>query len=66
MTANSQTINDDVGTLQNETDTIKESMSQMSLNAGKINDAGSALGDIAGVMKQSISDIGEQVDRFTV
>jgi len=38
----------------------------MSSSALKINDAGDALNGIAGVMKQSINDIGEQVDSFSV
>ena len=66
MTENSRTIISDVTTLQRETDTIKDSMAQMGKSASKINDAGSALSEIALVMKQSIGDIGTQVDRFTV
>ena len=66
MTRNSQQIISDVSTLQKETDTIKDSMAQMGMSAGKINDAGSALSEIAGVMKKSINDIGSQVDSFTV
>lgn len=66
MARNSQTIISDVGTLQKETDTIKQSMSEMGTSAGRINEAGSALSEIAGVMKHSISDIGNQVDSFKV
>ena len=59
----SATIGEQISEIQR---TIQQSMSEMGESAAKINDSGSALSDIAGVMKQSISDIGAQVDLFTV
>lgn len=41
-------------------------MSEMGTSSGRINEAGSALSEIAGVMKHSISDIGNQVGSFKV
>ncbi|WP_191013395.1 methyl-accepting chemotaxis protein [Treponema zioleckii] len=66
MSENSQTIIEDVRTLKSETNTIKQSMDEMGVSATKINDAGSDLSDIAGIMQQSIMEIGSQVDQFTV
>jgi methyl-accepting chemotaxis protein len=66
MTRNSQRIISDVGTLQRETDTIKQSMQEMGDSAERVTGAGSALSEIAGLMKHSISDIGEHVDSFKV
>ena len=50
----------------NETESMKLSMDEMGMSTGKINDSGKALSEISSLMKDSISDIGKQVDQFTV
>ena len=41
-------------------------MDEMASDAGKINESGSELSEIADKMKASIDDIGSQIDQFTV
>lgn len=50
----------------NETESMKLSMDEMGMSTGKINDSGKALSEISSLMKDSISEIGKQVDQFTV
>ena len=46
--------------------TMKTSMDEMSIGARKINESGSELSQISEQMKDSITDIGGQIDQFTV
>ena len=66
MTNDSRVIMEEVGTLQNETSTMKHSMDEMGISAGKINATGDALAEINVLMENSISEIGKQVDQFKV
>jgi methyl-accepting chemotaxis protein len=45
---------------------MKDSMEEMSLGAEKINESGKQLSSISEKMKDSITDMGEQIDQFTV
>ena len=45
---------------------MKSSMDEMSVGARKINESGSELSQISEQMKDSITDIGGQIDQFTV
>ncbi len=66
MTQESRAIMEEVGTLQEETNAMKVSMEEMNKSAGKISKTGMALSDISNLMKNSIGEIGNQVDQFTV
>jgi methyl-accepting chemotaxis protein len=56
----------EVTNLQNATMAMNESMEEMSVGARKINETGATLSDISGKVKDSINQIGEQVDKFRV
>ncbi|MBQ7158586.1 MAG: cache domain-containing protein [Treponema sp.] len=56
----------EVQNLQNATMAMNESMEEMSIGARKINETGATLSDISGKVKDSINQIGEQVDQFKV
>ena len=66
MTAGSQTIMDEVNALQKATLNIRNGMEGMSSGAAKISETGGALSDISKLMKNSIDEIGDQVDQFEV
>ena len=66
MAEGGRKIMEEVSTLQNETESMKLSMDEMGMSTGKINDSGKALSEISSLMEDSISDIGKQVDQFTV
>ena len=52
--------------LQNATIAMNESMEEMAVGARKINETGATLSDISSKVKESIAQIGEQVDKFKV
>ena len=52
--------------LQESSGMMKTSMDEMSVGATKINENGSELSEIAKEMKDSIADIDDQIDQFTV
>ena len=56
----------EVKNLQNATMAMTESMEEMSIGARKINETGAMLGDISAKVKDSINQIGVQVDKFKV
>ena len=66
MSHDSRVIVENIGTLQKETDSMKQSMGEMSASASKIDSAGSSLAHISKLMEQSIGEMGKQVDQFTV
>ncbi|MEE3312870.1 MAG: methyl-accepting chemotaxis protein [Treponema sp.] len=66
MAEGGRKIMEEVSTLQSETESMKLSMDEMGMSTGKINDSGKALSEISSLMEDSISDIGKQVDQFTV
>ena len=45
---------------------MKDSMEEMAVGAEKISDSGKQLSSISEKMKDSITDMGEQIDQFTV
>ena len=56
----------EVQNLQNATIAMNESMEEMAVGARKINETGATLNDISSKVKDSINQIGEQVDKFKV
>ncbi|MBP5520731.1 MAG: methyl-accepting chemotaxis protein [Treponema sp.] len=66
MTEGSNLILTEIKNLQNATFYMKSGMDEMLTGARKINETGSSLSEIAGQVGSSITEIGEQVDRFTV
>jgi methyl-accepting chemotaxis protein len=66
MSRDSDKIIEEIGILQNETDSMKNGMGEMSASASKINSVGSALSDISKLMENSIKKMGDQVDQFKV
>ena len=56
----------EVQNLQNATMAMNQSMEEMAVGARKINETGATLSDISGKVKDSINQIGEQVDQFKV
>ena len=66
MSIGNKAILQEVQMLQNATIEMKSSMEEMSVGARKINETGAALTDIAGKMRVSINEIGNQVDKFKV
>ena len=52
--------------LQESSGTMKTSMDEMSIGARKINESGEGLSEIANKVQDSISEIGEQINQFTV
>ncbi len=45
---------------------MRQSMEEMSIGAGKINETGSELSDISSKLKNSIKEIGNEIDLFKV
>ena len=66
MEEGNRMILSEVTNLQNATMAMNESMEEMSVGARKINETGATLSDISGKVKDSINQIGEQVDKFRV
>ena len=66
MAEGNKAILSEVKILQDATGEIQSSMNEMSAGARKISETGEALKGIALQVKQSIDDIGGQVDRFRV
>ena len=66
MEEGNRMILSEVTNLQNATMAMNESMEEMSVGARKINETGATLSDISGKVKDSINQIGEQVDQFKV
>ncbi len=52
--------------LQDSSTAMKTSMDEMSIGATKINESGGELSEIASKVKDSITEIGEQINQFTV
>ncbi len=55
-----------IADLQESSGVMKTTMDEMTAGVKKINESGSDLSNIADKMKNSISDIGEQINQFTV
>jgi methyl-accepting chemotaxis protein len=55
-----------IASLQESSSVMKNSMDEMSAGAHKINESGAELSQISDEMKDSITDIGEQIGQFTV
>lgn len=66
MSEGNQMILGEVKNLQQATDGMLQSMEEMSIGAKKINETGASLSEISGKMKDSITEIGGQIDQFTV
>ena len=66
MTAGSQAIMSEAYALQEATQSISTGMQEVASSATKINETGGALSEISSMMKNSIDEIGEQVDQFEV
>ncbi len=66
MSEGNKAILDEVRNLQDATLAMKGSMEEMSAGARKINETGSALSGIAEKMRESINEIGLQIDQFKV
>ncbi|MCQ2572840.1 MAG: methyl-accepting chemotaxis protein [Treponema sp.] len=66
MAIGNKTVLEEIQRLQGTTTGIKDSVDEMSLGARKIAETSEALNLIVEKINGSISDIGEQVDQFTV
>ena len=66
MSEGNKQILHEVQKLQNATLKIKDSVGEMGIGARKINETGAALSEISGVMNDSISKIGNEIDLFRV
>ena len=66
MAIGNKTVLDEIQRLQGTTTVIKDSVEEMTLGARKIAETSEALDQIVEKINTSISDIGEQVDKFTV
>ena len=66
MSVGSKSILEEVQNLQNATLSVRETMEGVKLSAEEIKATGKELSDISGLMKNSINDIGSQVDQFKV
>ena len=66
MSEGNKQILEEVRRLKDATGVMKDSVMLMSSSAIKIRETGSALGSISDKMKQSISQIGNQIDNFQV
>ncbi len=64
MSAGNKQILDEARELQVSPLVMKNSMDEMSIGAEKINGTGAALTEIAGKMKNSIEQIGSQINQF--
>ena len=66
MSEGNRAILDEVKNLKQATDAMLTSMDEMSIGARKINETGTALSEISTKLRDSISEIGGQIDQFTV
>ncbi|MBR0099888.1 MAG: methyl-accepting chemotaxis protein, partial [Treponema sp.] len=66
MSEGNKMILKDVQQLQNAAMTMSQSMEEMAIGARKINETGAALTEVSNQINNSISKIGEQVDKFKV
>ncbi|MCR5218033.1 methyl-accepting chemotaxis protein [Treponema sp.] len=66
MAEGNKAILSEIKRLQEATFSIKDGMTEMSTGARKINETGAALADLSNQMKESIEDIGNEVDKFKV
>ncbi len=66
MEKGNQLILKEVQVLQDATMAMSTSMQEMTIGAKKINETGSMLSEISDKVKDSINQIGEQVDKFKV
>ncbi|MBQ9207573.1 MAG: HAMP domain-containing protein [Treponema sp.] len=66
MQEGNQMILKEVQLLQNAAMAMSQSMEEMSIGARKINETGAALTEVSDQINDSISKIGEQVDKFKV
>ena len=66
MEEGNKMILDEVRNLQNATLVMTQSMEEMKIGASKINETGSSLSTISNKVKDSIVQIGTQVDQFKV
>ncbi len=66
MNEGNKVILQEISRLQEFTSAMNGSMEEMSVGARKINETGSALSDISVQVKQSIEQIGSQIDQFEV
>ncbi len=66
MSAGNQAILEEVKNLQHATTIMLESMDEMSTGARKIDETGAALSSISNKMRDSITEIGNQIDQFSV
>ena len=66
MSNGSQSILQEVTTLKDYTDEMGTSMIEMDAGAKKINETGVALHDISSQMRDTISQIGNEIDQFRV
>ena len=56
----------EVNDLRDSTEKIRNSMNQISTSADKINDSGKALDEISSNVFETVTQIGGQIDLFTV
>ena len=66
MSEGNKMILKEVQQLQNAAMTMSQSMEEMAIGARKINETGAALTEVSNQINNSISKIGEQVDKFKV
>jgi methyl-accepting chemotaxis protein len=64
MSEGNKMILNEIQNLQNATFVIKDSMKEMSIGAKDINETGSALSNISREVRESISQIGNEIDQF--
>ena len=66
MSEGNKAILDEVKNLQSATGVILNSVDEMARGAQRINETGETLNVISSKMRSSISDIGNQIDQFSV
>lgn len=65
-TFNDFIVNGSTALIAESSATMKTSMDEMSIGARRISESGTELSEISEKMKDSITDMGEQIDQFTV
>ena len=66
MSSKNEKIMREMQSLQEATSNMQVSMDEMSQGARKINETGTALGDISHKVQKSIEKIGSEIDLFKV
>lgn len=66
MADSNQNVLSEVEVLKETSLQMRQSMEEMSIGAGKINETGSELSDISSKLKNSIKEIGNEIDLFKV